>query len=98
MLEYKQGDIIFIPYPYTDLSNYKQRPAVIISKDSTNIQSYIVAKITSVIRNDQFSFIIEHGDIEGTLRYIPVKSESMKYLRSIPLSLLRNLHRLKKNH
>jgi mRNA interferase MazF len=50
-MKYKQGDIIFIPFPFTDLSNKKQRPAVIVSRHSINYPNYIVAKITSVIRN-----------------------------------------------
>jgi len=68
-MKYKQGDIILIKYPYTDLSNNKQRPAVIISKDSINKQNYIVAKITSVIRDDSFSFPISPTDIDKELKY-----------------------------
>jgi mRNA interferase MazF len=68
-MKYKQGDIILLPYPYTDLSNTKQRPAVIISKDSVNKQNYIVAKITSVIRGDKFSFPIASTDIDRELKY-----------------------------
>lgn len=66
-MKYKQGDIIFIPFPFTDLSNKKQRPAVIVSKDSINYPNYIVAKITSVIRNDKFSFKINSFDIDREL-------------------------------
>lgn len=69
MKKYKQGDIILIPYPYTNLSNTKQRPAVIISKDSANRNHYIVAKITSVIREDNFSFKIDSEDIDKELKY-----------------------------
>jgi len=47
-MKYYQGDIILLPFPFSDLSNAKQRPAVIISRDSANNQNYIVAKITSV--------------------------------------------------
>lgn len=68
MARYSQGDIVLLPYPYTDLSDTKQRPVVIISKDSINKQNFIVAKITSVIRNDQFSFPIEPTDIDTQLR------------------------------
>lgn len=57
-----------LPYPYTDLSDTKQRPVVIISKYSINKQNLIVAKITSVIRNDQFSFPIKPADINANLR------------------------------
>lgn len=68
-MNYKQGDIILIPYPYTDLSFTKQRPAVIISRDSVNKQNHIVAKITSVLREDQFSFPIDPTDIDRELMY-----------------------------
>ena len=68
MRRYRQGDIVFIPYPYTDLSGVKKRPVVIISKDSINRANYIVAKITSVIRNDEFSFPIENAHLEEPLR------------------------------
>jgi mRNA interferase MazF len=68
-MKYNQGDIILIPYPFTDLSKTKQRPAVIISKDIANSQHYIVAKITSVIRGDKFSFPIAANDIDRELKY-----------------------------
>ncbi len=42
MAKYNQGFIVLIPYPYTDLSNTKKRPVVIISKDSINKENYIV--------------------------------------------------------
>lgn len=44
---FQQGDVVLIPYPYTDLSSVKRRPVVIISKDSINKDFFIVAKITS---------------------------------------------------
>ena len=68
MAKYPQGDIVLLPYPYTDLSDTKQRPVVIISKDSINKQNFIVAKITSVIRNDKLSFEIKPTDIDAKLR------------------------------
>lgn len=68
-MKYHQGDIVLLPYPYTDLSEIKQRPAVIISKDAINKQNYIVAKITSVIHADNFSFPIAPSDINQELRF-----------------------------
>ncbi|HLR69697.1 type II toxin-antitoxin system PemK/MazF family toxin [Virgibacillus alimentarius] len=34
---YKQGDIVLIPVPFSDLKTHKQRPVLIISNDSYNI-------------------------------------------------------------
>lgn len=67
-MKYQQGDIVLIPYPYTDLSGSKQRPAVIVSRESANKGNYIVAKITSVIRSDAFSFQISPSDIDRELK------------------------------
>lgn len=69
MAKFNQGDIVLIPYPYTDLSNTKKRPVVIISKDAINKQNFIVSKITSVIRNDQFTFTIKDTDTETKLKF-----------------------------
>ena len=64
---YKQGDIVFVPYPYTDLTQTKKRPVIIISKDRINKENLIVAKITSVIRNDEFSFPLKEKDLYNKL-------------------------------
>lgn len=44
----KRGSIILVPFPFTDLSNYKIRPALVIS-NSEEEEDIIVAFITSVI-------------------------------------------------
>ena len=68
MKNFNQGDIVLLPYPYTDLSRSKKRPVVIISKDSINRQNLIVAKITFVIRDDELSFHINQNEIDIKLR------------------------------
>ena len=47
----KQGQIVLIPFPFTDLTTTKQRPAVILSSDSYNQthQDVILAAITSQV-------------------------------------------------
>lgn len=68
-MKYNQGDIILLPFPYTDLSKIKQRPAIIISSNSINHNNYIVAKLTSVIRSDKFSFPITPLGIDRELKF-----------------------------
>lgn len=42
----KQGDIILVPFPFTDLSSHKTRPALVVSK-KPNGNDIIVVAITS---------------------------------------------------
>ena len=46
---YRQGEIVLIPVPFTDLSSSKKRPVLIISSDKYNAESQdmIVVAITS---------------------------------------------------
>jgi len=44
---YKQGDIVQIPFPYTDLTGFKKRPALIISNEKINKPDKICCLVTS---------------------------------------------------
>lgn len=33
---YKRGTVVLVPFPFTDLSGVKQRPALVVSPDSLN--------------------------------------------------------------
>lgn len=48
---YKRGDVVFVPFPFTDLSSAKQRPALVVSADAFNStrDDVLVAAITSQI-------------------------------------------------
>ena len=56
----KQGTLILVPFPFTDLTSQKQRPALVISKAKNN-GDYIVVAISS--RKHTPAFPIETKDL-----------------------------------
>ena len=67
---YKRGDIVLVPFPFTDLSSSKRRPALVISPDdfNTRMQDLVVAVITSQLTDDGDAVTIEVSDcVDGTL-------------------------------
>ena len=47
MAFYKQGDIVSVNFPFTDISQTKRRPALVISNDLVNqTGDYLLAQIT----------------------------------------------------
>lgn len=70
MTIYKQGDVLLVPFPFTDQSGTKQRPAVVLSGAAYNQDhpDVILAPITSqitqlkdevILNNWQTSWFIE---------------------------------------
>jgi len=56
MTAYKKWDVILVPFPFTDLSSFKKRPALILSPDQYNISGdVVIAFITSNLQSiDKF--------------------------------------------
>ncbi|MCE7986897.1 MAG: type II toxin-antitoxin system PemK/MazF family toxin [Caldilinea sp. CFX5] len=66
----KQGEIVLIPVPFTDLSSTKRRPVIVISNDDyhqTTVDMVVVA-MTSNPTPSPYSFTITTSDlIQGSL-------------------------------
>lgn len=73
---YKQADIVVVKFPFTDGSEFKKRPALIISNEAVNkTGDYLMVQITSKINNDGLSIDIDDTDC---LQPLPLTS----YLRT----------------
>ena len=53
-MPYRQGDIVLVSFPFTDLSSSKRRPALVLSPDSFNAagEDLVLAAVTSHITDD----------------------------------------------
>ncbi len=78
---HRQGDIVLIPIPFTNLKSNKKRPVMIISNGYYNesSQDIIAVAITSNIRGLDYEVVIEDDDMieadthttkVGVLKYI----------------------------
>lgn len=70
---HKQGEIVLIPVPFSDLTSVKKRPVLIISNDEFNGrgEDVIVAAITSNIRGFEHEVVFDNTDLaNGELKVI----------------------------
>jgi mRNA interferase MazF len=69
----QKGDIVIVRFPFTDASEYKKRPALVISNDLVNITGdYLMVQITSKDKKDALSLPVKTTDYMGT--ELPLKS------------------------
>ena len=64
-MTYKQGEILLIPLPFTDLSSQKQRPVLVLSNDDYNqtADDVIVAAITSNVDTKPYIVPLTNNDL-----------------------------------
>ncbi|HZK60998.1 MAG TPA: type II toxin-antitoxin system PemK/MazF family toxin [Anaerovoracaceae bacterium] len=67
---FKQGDIVLVKFPFTNLEYFKRRPVLVISGDSFNSKTsdIIVCGITSNLSHKDFYVLINNDDlVDGSL-------------------------------
>ncbi|SNX53687.1 type II toxin-antitoxin system PemK/MazF family toxin [Thermoanaerobacterium sp. RBIITD] len=68
---FKQGDILLIPIPFSNLTSNKKRPVLVLSNDDYNIKTedIVVAAITSNVAVKDYIFMLTSDDLdEGVLK------------------------------
>ena len=73
-IQFRQGDIIIVPFPFSDLRETKQRPVLVLSKTeyNNNCEDIITCGITSNKKDSKYAVLIENKDlVEGQ---IPISS------------------------
>lgn len=77
MTTYSFGDIVLVPFPFTDQSTVKKRPTVVVSSDIYNRQrpDIIIMAVTSQIRSDSYfgDIVISEWQPAGLLKPSVIK-------------------------
>jgi len=61
-MKYEQGEIVIVPFPFSNLQNIKQRPVLILSKDNYS-EDVITCGITSNIKDSTHSILIDNENL-----------------------------------
>ncbi|MCL4322667.1 MAG: type II toxin-antitoxin system PemK/MazF family toxin [Deltaproteobacteria bacterium] len=95
MTVYKKGDIVLVPFPFSDQTFIKKRPAVIISSDVYNSHSLdiIIMAVTSNLKNSIMTNECEIKDYSsaGLLKPSIIKSAISTIDKSLVLKRLGSL-------
>jgi mRNA interferase MazF len=82
---FKQGDILLIPIPFSDLTSSKKRPVLVLSNSEYNFKTedMLVAAITSNLESKEYSVQFDNDDLsEGTLKVTSIVRSDKIYTLS----------------
>jgi len=71
---YKQGEVVIVPFPFSDLSGTKRRPVLILSTEDYNskTEDIIICGVTSNLKNSDYSVLFDNDNlVQGN---IPARS------------------------
>ena len=92
MIRYNRGDVILVPFPFSDQTVTKKRPAIVVSSDTYNSISpdIVIMAITGQTRGPfgVGEFLIEDWQGAGLLKPSAVKSAISTIEQSLVLKLL----------
>jgi mRNA interferase MazF len=58
-----KGDVVVLPFPFSDLSNYKRRPALVLADAGGN--AFLLCQITSQTIRDEYAVKLDVSDFQS---------------------------------
>ena len=63
MARFVKGDVVIVPFPFSDLTQAKRRPALVVA--GVQGDDLILCQITSQLIRDQYAITLEGADFES---------------------------------
>ncbi|MEY2857092.1 MAG: hypothetical protein RLZZ74_1404 [Cyanobacteriota bacterium] len=63
MATFIKGDVVIVPFPFSDLSQAKRRPALVVAKLTGD--DLILCQITSQLMSDNYAVALENEDFSS---------------------------------
>lgn len=63
MATFIKGDVVIVPFPFSDLSQAKRRPALVVAKLTGD--DLILCQITSQLTSDNYAVALENEDFSS---------------------------------
>jgi len=85
-MTFQRGDVVLIPFPYTDLSASKTRPAVVVSGDvyhkarSELLLAYVSSQVSRV--NSTIDYVLTRGHLPFSQRSGPNEWKKARHFES----------------
>jgi mRNA-degrading endonuclease toxin of MazEF toxin-antitoxin module len=94
MTPYNPGDVVLIPFPFTDFSTFKQRPAVILSSGEFNRSGadVIIAAVTSHLREKHAYDYVLNGEEQEAADQRLIRKRLGQLPRASTTQIVTHLH------
>ena len=96
-MTYEPGDLVLVPFPFTDLTGSKRRPVLVLSSRAFNArtQDFIVCGVTSDLSNAAHSVLIDAKDLAKGRLPAPSRIKVTKIATLLQSLALRTVGRVK---
>ena len=94
---YKQRELVLLPFPFSDLTSAKVRPALVLSTDvyNTDCDDVIVCALTTNLSRIDYSVLIQQTDLESGVLKVPSRVKVDALIQADQSLILTSIGRLK---
>jgi mRNA interferase MazF len=76
----KKGDIILVPFPFTDLKGFKKRPAVVLYNDSFDVVVSFIT--TNLVWNEKTDILIKPNNTNRLKRTSLIRTNKLATIKN----------------